>query len=123
MIKPTRCTNFSNLFLEQNYACFRHFLCPSSGVFYCTIILIIKPTRCTNFSNIFLVQNSKSFGQFLCPSSGVFLLYINSYNTNQLDALISQIYFWYKTLHVSDSSYVRHQEFFLPYINSYNKTN
>ena len=30
---------------------------------------------------------------------------------NQLDALISQIYFWNKTLHVSDSSST-HQEFF-----------
>ena len=29
-----------------------------------------------------------------------------------LDALISQIYFWNKTLHVSDSSSVHHQEFF-----------
>jgi hypothetical protein len=37
---------------------------------------------------------------------------INSYNKNQLDALISQIYFWNKTLHVSDSSSVHHQEFF-----------
>jgi len=32
---------------------------------------------------------------------------------NQLDALISQKFlFWNKTLHVSDSSSVRHQEFF-----------
>ena len=31
---------------------------------------------------------------------------------NQLDALISQIYFWNKILHVSDSSSVHHQEFF-----------
>ena len=31
---------------------------------------------------------------------------------NQLDALMSQIYFWNKTLHVSDSSSVHHQEFF-----------
>ena len=31
---------------------------------------------------------------------------------NQLDALNSQIYFWNKTLHVSDSSSVHHQEFF-----------
>jgi len=31
---------------------------------------------------------------------------------NQLDGLISQIYFWNKTLHVSDSSSVHHQEFF-----------
>jgi len=29
-----------------------------------------------------------------------------------MDALISQIYFWNKTLHVSDSSSVPHQEFF-----------
>jgi len=31
---------------------------------------------------------------------------------NQLVALISQIYFWNKTLHTSDSSSVHHQEFF-----------
>jgi len=31
---------------------------------------------------------------------------------NQPDALISQIYFWNKTLHVSDSFSVHHQEFF-----------
>ena len=36
IIKPTRCTDFSNLFLEWNSACFRQFLCPSSGVFHCT---------------------------------------------------------------------------------------
>jgi len=31
---------------------------------------------------------------------------------NQLDALIFHIYFWNKTLHVSDSSAVHHHEFF-----------
>ena len=36
----------------------------------------------------------------------------DSCNKNQLDALISQIYFWNETLHVSDSSSVHHQEFF-----------
>jgi len=35
-MKPTRCTNFSNLFLEWNSTCFGQFLCPSSGVFRCT---------------------------------------------------------------------------------------
>ena len=34
---------------------------------------------------------------------------------NQLHALISQIYFWNKTLHVSDSSSAHHQEFFTVY--------
>jgi len=36
IIKPTRCTNFSNLFLEWMSTCFGHFLCPSSGVFHYT---------------------------------------------------------------------------------------
>ena len=36
IIKPTRCTNFSNLFLEWNSTRFGHFLCPSSGVFHFT---------------------------------------------------------------------------------------
>jgi hypothetical protein len=35
-IKPTRCTNFSNLFLEWKSTCFGQFLCSSSGVFRCT---------------------------------------------------------------------------------------
>ena len=36
VIKPTRCTNFSNLFLESNSTCFGQFLFPPSGVFHCT---------------------------------------------------------------------------------------
>ena len=36
IVKPTRCTNFSNLFLEWNCTCFGQFLRPSSGVFHCT---------------------------------------------------------------------------------------
>ena len=36
IIKPTRCINFSDLFLELNSTCFGQFLCPSSGVFHCT---------------------------------------------------------------------------------------
>jgi len=36
IIKPTRCNDFSHLFLEWNSTCFRQFLYPSSGVFHCT---------------------------------------------------------------------------------------
>jgi hypothetical protein len=36
IIKPNRCTDFSNLFLEENSTCFRQFLCPLSGVFHYT---------------------------------------------------------------------------------------
>jgi len=32
IIRPTRCTNFANLFLAWNYTCFWRCLCPSSGV-------------------------------------------------------------------------------------------
>jgi len=34
--KPTRCINFSDLFLEWNSTCFAQFLCPSLRVFHCT---------------------------------------------------------------------------------------
>jgi hypothetical protein len=36
IIKPNRCANFSNLFLEWNSTCFGQFLCPLSGVFHWT---------------------------------------------------------------------------------------
>ena len=36
LIKPTDALIFPNLFLSRNSTCFRQFLCPSSGVFYCT---------------------------------------------------------------------------------------
>ena len=32
MIKPTRCTNFTNLFWHET-TCLRQFVCPSSGVY------------------------------------------------------------------------------------------
>jgi len=35
---------------------------------------------------------------------------IYSYNKNQRDALISQIYYWNRTLHVSDRFSVRHRQ-------------
>jgi hypothetical protein len=36
IIKPTRCTNFSNLLMKWNFTCFKQFLCSSSGVLHCT---------------------------------------------------------------------------------------
>ena len=36
IIKPTRCTNFSKLFLEWNLTFIGQFPCPSSGVLHCT---------------------------------------------------------------------------------------
>ena len=37
IIKQTRCTSFSSLFLEWNTTCFGQLLCPSSGVQHCKI--------------------------------------------------------------------------------------
>jgi hypothetical protein len=34
--RQTRCSKFSNLFLEWKSTCFGQFLCPSSGVVHCT---------------------------------------------------------------------------------------
>ena len=70
-------------------------------------LFIIKPTRCTNFANLFWHEILHFFGQFFCPSSGVYSMYtqqwymsyrfVDSYRAgNQLDALISQIYFGMK---------------------------
>jgi hypothetical protein len=36
IIKPTRCTDFSNLFWKWNSTCCGQFLCPSSGVIHRT---------------------------------------------------------------------------------------
>ena len=36
IIKPTRFTDFSNLFLQWNSTCFGQFHCTSSGVYHCT---------------------------------------------------------------------------------------
>jgi hypothetical protein len=41
IIKPTRRTDFSNLFLEWNSTCFGQFLCPSSGVFHYTHTAVV----------------------------------------------------------------------------------
>jgi hypothetical protein len=46
VIKPIRCTNFWNLFLEGNSACFGQFLCLSSGVFHSTYSSGIRHTAC-----------------------------------------------------------------------------
>jgi hypothetical protein len=43
----------------------------------------------------------------ICINSGIAEFLI----INQLDALISEIYFWNEPLHVSDSSSVHHHEF------------
>jgi len=59
------------------------------------------------------------FRTFPLPIISSFSLYTQQWymsyrfaDSLQLDALISQIYFWNKTQHVSDSCSVHHQQFF-----------
>jgi hypothetical protein len=41
LIKPTRPTNLPRFyFVKKNSTCFGHFLCPSSGTFYCNSTLV-----------------------------------------------------------------------------------
>jgi len=71
-----------------------------------------------NIHNSFATANVKTSSTVDCTNT--FHCYLQLYRhlciffliINQLDALISQIYSWKETLHVSDSSSVRHQEFF-----------
>jgi len=57
--KPTRCNNFSNLFLEWNSKCFGHFLCPSSGVFHSTHSNDICQQTCMSYTiAVCTVKNS-----------------------------------------------------------------
>ena len=70
--------------MEWNSTCFGQFLCPSSGVFYCT------------------------HGNGLCHTGVLTACEQDQDGT----AVISQIYSWNEILHVSESSSVHQQEFF-----------
>jgi len=59
-IKPSRCTNFSNLFLEWNSTCFGQFLCPSAGVFRCTHSNGMCHTSCRVYSKKLLMMDKKT---------------------------------------------------------------
>ena len=96
IIKPTRCINFSNLFLKLNSTCFGQFLCPSTGVFHCThgngLCHTGLLTACERQQMLvhFLTFMFHSFTnlRFVWPC-----IVTNFFIINQLDALISQIYF------------------------------
>jgi hypothetical protein len=88
--KPTRCTNFSNLFLEWNSACFGRFLCPSSGVFYCT------HTNCichTGLLTLLCVEwKTPDDGQRNCPK------HIKSHSPEKFEKLVQQVGFIIRNL-------------------------
>jgi hypothetical protein len=126
IIKPTRCTNFSSLFLDWNSTCFGQSLCPlildwnstCFGQFLCPLFLDWNSTCFGQFlCPLFLDWNSTCFGQFLCP---LFLNWNYLFRTVPLSFIFglkllvsdssSVLYFWIETLLVSDSSSVHHHE-------------
>jgi hypothetical protein len=74
IIKPSRCTNFSNLFLEWNSTCFGQFLCPSLGLFFTVhtssilILLASCQQTCMAYTIAVCVQwKTPDDGQRNCP--------------------------------------------------------
>jgi len=73
IIKPSRCTNFSNLYLEWKSTCFGQFLCPSSGVFHCTHSNGIYQQTCMKYTiSVCTVKNSWWWTEELSETCRVF---------------------------------------------------
>ena len=88
IIKPTRCTKFSNLFLEQNSTCFGQFLCPSSGVFHCT------HSNCICHTGLLCVQwKTPDDGQRNCPK------HVEFYSKNKFEKLVHLVGFIIRFYH------------------------
>ena len=95
IIKPTRCTNFSNLFLEWNSTCFGQFLCPSSGVFHCThgncICHTVLLTACKLSANLYVLLcvqwRTPDDGQRNCPK------HVDFHSKNKFEKLVRLVGF------------------------------
>jgi hypothetical protein len=68
IIKPTGCSDFSNLFLKRNSTCFGQFLCPSSEVFHC----IHSNGICHTVLLTAYKQDQPDDGQRNCPKHAEF---------------------------------------------------
>jgi hypothetical protein len=93
IIKPTRCSHFSNLFLEWNSTCFGQFLCPSSGVFHCThrsgichAGLLTAASR-IRMELLCLQWKTPDDGQMNCPKHAEF------YSKNKFEKLVHLVGF------------------------------
>jgi hypothetical protein len=81
IIKPTRCTNSSNLFWKWNSTCFGQFLCPSSGVIYCTLAMVYVIQVCRQLSSrrirmeLQQDQDGTAVSSWSCSSKAVCMTY------------------------------------------------
>jgi len=88
ILKPTWCTNFSNLFLEWNSRCFEEFLCPSSGVFHCTHSKSVwhVPLLCVQWK-------TRDDGQRNCPK------HVEFYSKTKIEELVHLFCFIIRIYH------------------------
>jgi len=103
IMKPTRCTYFSNLFLEWNSPCFAQFLCPSSGVFHCThnndichtgSILMLRSSKPVWHIPLLCVQwKTPDDGQRKCPK------HIEFYSKNNFEKIVHLVGFIIRIYH------------------------
>jgi hypothetical protein len=108
VIKPNRCTIFSNLFLEEwKSTCFGQFLCTSSGVFNCThsngICHTVLQTSCSEavskrlwrmWYTVLCVQwKTPADGQWNCPK------HVEFHSKNKFEKLMHLVGFvtWIRT--------------------------
>ena len=106
ILKPTRCTNFSNLFLEYNYTCFGKVFCPSSGVQYFTHSNRYRSYRFAdcllassqhNLYDIYLLLcvqcQTPDDGQKTCPK------HVEFYSKNKFEKLLNFVGFIIRIYH------------------------
>ena len=82
IIKPTRYINFSNLFLGWNSACFRQFLCPSSGVFPVHTAMVYVIQVCWHILLLCVQWRTPDDGQRNCPK------HVNFHSKNKIEKLM-----------------------------------
>ena len=104
-IKPTRCTNFSNLFLDQNSTCFGQFFCPklASGItMELSSILIPLASSQHHLYDIYLLlciqYQTPDDGQKTCPK------HVEFQSKNKFEKLVHLIGFITRIYHDARSS-------------------
>ena len=100
IIKPTRCTDFSNLFLERNSTCFRQFFCPSSGVFHRTHSLQAVSKPVWHIPLLYVQWKTPDDGQRNCPK------HVEFYSKNKIEWLVHLVGF-IKRIHHDERSHER----------------
>jgi len=97
IIKPTRWTNFSNLFLEWNFTCFGQFLWPSSGVFHCTNSNVYVSKPVWHIPSLFVQWKTPDDGQRNCPK------HVEFHSKNKFEKLVHLVGFIIRSSTVCNS--------------------